>query len=213
MVQLAHPYMTTGKTVALTRQILLARVVSLLFNMLSRFIIVFLAKSMSFNFMSAFIIHRDFRSQEIKICNCFTLSASISHGLMGLDAMIFVFWMLKNSPLSSSSRGSLIPLYFAFRVVSSAYLRLLIFFLAILIPPYDSSSPSFCMSFSPYEFNKHRDNIQLYHTPLPTLNQSFVLCLLLTVASWSSYRFLRRQVRFSGIPTSFRIFHSWLWST
>ena len=73
--------------------------------------------------------------------------------------------MLKNSPLSSSSRGSLIPLYFAFRVVSSAYLRLLIFFLAILIPPYDSSSPSFCMSFSPYEFNKHRDDIQLYHTP------------------------------------------------
>ena len=60
--------------------------------------------------------------------------------------------------------------------------------------------------------NKHSDNIQSWHTPFQIWNQSFVPCLVLTVASWPAYRFLRRQVRWSGIPISLRIFHS-LWST
>ena len=47
----------------------------------------------------------------------------------------------------------------------------------------------------------------------PVLNQSFVPCLVLTAASWPVYRVLRRQVRWSGIPISLRIFHSLLWST
>ena len=45
------------------------------------------------------------------------------------------------------------------------------------------------------------------------LNQSVVPCPVLTVASWTAYRFLKRQVRWSGIPISFKIFHSLLWST
>ena len=57
-----------------------------------------------------------------------------------------------------------------------------------------------------YKLNKQGDNIQPWRTPLPIWNQSVVPCPVLTAASWSAYRFLRRQVRWSGIPTSFRIF-------
>ena len=66
---------------------------------------------------------------------------------------------------------------------------------------------------SAYKLNKQGDNIQPWRTPFPILNQSIVACLVLTVVSWPAYRFLRRQVRWSGIPISWRIFHSLLWST
>ena len=67
--------------------------------------------------------------------------------------------------------------------------------------------------YSAYKLNKQGDNIQPWHTPFPIWNQSIVPCLVLIVASWPSYTFLRRQVRWSGIPISWRIFHSVLWST
>ena len=67
--------------------------------------------------------------------------------------------------------------------------------------------------YSAYKFNKQGDNIQPWCTPFPIWNQSVVPYLVLTVASWPAHRFLKRQVRWSGIPTSFRIFHSLLWST
>ena len=98
-------------------------------------------------------------------------------------------------------------------VVSFAYLRLLMFLPAILIPACASSSPAFCMMYSACKLNKQGDNIQPWHTPFPVWNQSVVLCLVPTVASWPAYRFLRRQVRWSGIPLSLRIFHRLLWST
>ena len=101
----------------------------------------------------------------------------------------------------------------AIRVVSSAYLRLLIFLPAILIPAYVSSSPAFLMMYSAYKLNKQGDNIQPWRTPFPIWNQSVVPCPVLTVASWPAYRFLKRQVRWSGIHLSFRIFHSLLWCT
>ena len=101
----------------------------------------------------------------------------------------------------------------AIRVVSSAYLRLLIFLLAILIPACASSSPAFLMMHSAYKLNKQGDNIQPWCTPFPIWSQSVVPYPVLTVASWLAYRFLKRQVRWSGIPISFRIFHSLLWST
>ena len=101
----------------------------------------------------------------------------------------------------------------AIRVVSSAYLRLFIFLPAILIPACTSSSLACHMTYSVYKFNKQGDNIQPWHTPFLIWNQSVVPCPVLTVASWPAYRFLRRQVRWSGIPISFRIFHSLLWST
>ena len=89
--------------------------------------------------------------------------------------------------------------------MSSAYLRLLLFLPAILIPACASSSPAFFMMYSAYKLNKHGDNIQPWRTPFPVWNQSVVPCPVLTVASWHAYRFLRRQVRWSGIPISFRI--------
>ena len=70
----------------------------------------------------------------------------------------------------------------AIRVVSSAYLRLLMFLLAILIPACDSSSPAFLMMYSTHRLNKQGDNIQPYSTPFPILNHSIVSCLVLSVA-------------------------------
>ena len=99
------------------------------------------------------------------------------------------------------------------RVVSSAYLRLLIFLPAILIPACVSSSPAFLMMYSACKLNKQGDNIQPWQTPFPIWNQSVVPCPVLTVASWPAYKFLKRQIRWSGITNSWRIFHSLLWST
>ena len=116
---------------------------------------------------------------------------------MGGDARIFVFWMLSFKPafslssfifikrLSSSSSLSSI------RVVSSAYLRLLIFLSAILIPACVSSSPAFHVLCSAYKLNKQGDNIQRWRIPFPIWNQSFVPCPVLTVVPWPTYRFLR----------------------
>ena len=71
----------------------------------------------------------------------------------------------------------------------------------------------FLMMYSAYKLNKQGDNIQPWCTPFPIWNQSVLPCPFLTVASWPAYRFLKRQARWSGIPISFRIFHSLLWST
>ena len=131
---------------------------------------------------------------------------------MGPDAMILVFWMLSfkwTFPLSSFTcikrlfSSSSIS---AIRVVSSAYLRLLIFLPAILIPACASCSPAFLMMYSAYKLNKPGDNIQPWCTPFPIWKQFVVPCPVLTVASWPAYRFLKRQVRWSGIPIFLRIF-------
>ena len=60
--------------------------------------------------------------------------------------------------------------------------------------------------YSTHKLNKHDDNIYPWCTPFPILNQSIVTCLVLPVASWPAYRFLRSQVRWSGIPISLKIF-------
>ena len=131
---------------------------------------------------------------------------------MGTDAIILVFWMLSFKPTFSQSSFTFIKRLFsspslsARRVVSSAYLRLLIFLPATLIPLCASSSPAFCMMYSAYRLNKQGDNIQPLRTPFPVWNQSVVPCPVLTVASCREYKFLKRQVRWSGIPISFRIF-------
>ena len=68
-VQLLHPYMITGKTIALTRWTFVGKVMSLLFNKLSRLVIAFLPRSlMAFNFMAAVTICSDFGAPQIKSC-------------------------------------------------------------------------------------------------------------------------------------------------
>ena len=94
-VQLSHPYMTTGKTIALTRQTFVGKVMSLLLNMLSRLVITFLPRSRSLLISwlqspSAVILE----PPKIKCDTVSTVSPSISHEVMGPDAMILVFWML-----------------------------------------------------------------------------------------------------------------------
>ena len=130
-------------------------------------------------------------------------------------AMFLVFWMLSFKPTSSLSSFTFMNRLFsssslsAVRVVSSAYQRLLVFLTTIWIPACASSSPAFLMMYSAYKLNKQGDNIQPWCTPFPIWNQSIGPCPVLTVASWPAYRFLRRQVRWSGIPISLRISVCW----
>ena len=71
IVQLSHPYMTTGKPIALTRWTFVGKVISLLFNMLSRLVITFLPRSKRLNFMAAVTICSDFGDPQNKVCHCF----------------------------------------------------------------------------------------------------------------------------------------------
>ena len=134
---------------------------------------------------------------------------------MRLDAMILVFWMLSFKSTFSLSSFTFIKRFFSssslspIRVVSSAYLRLLIFLPAILSPACASVSLAFRMMYSADKLNKQGDNIQPWHTPFPIWNQS-VPCTVLTVASWSAYRFLRRQVRWSGYSHLLKNFPSFV---
>ena len=99
-----------------------------------------------------------------------------------------IFWMLSVKPAFSLSSFTLIKRLFsssslfAIRVVSSAYLRLLIFLLAVLIPPCASSSPALHMMYSAYKLSKQGDNIQPWRTPFPIWNQSFLSRSSLAVA-------------------------------
>ena len=170
---------------------------------------------MSFNFMAAVTIYSDFGApQKIKYLTVSIASLPIYHEVMGSDAMILVFWMLSFKPTFSLSSFTFIKRLFrssslsVIRVMSSVYMRLLTFLPVILILAYASFRLAFLMMYSAYKLYKQGDNIQPWCTPFPIWNQSVVLCPVLTVASWPSYRFLRSQVRCSGIPISLRIFHS-----
>ena len=92
MVQLSDAYMTTGETLTLTRWTFVGKVVSLLFNMLSRLVITFPLRSkrllISWLQSPSAVI---WEPQKIKSANVSTVSPSISHEVMGLDAMILVF--------------------------------------------------------------------------------------------------------------------------
>ena len=94
----------------------------------------------------------------------------------------------------------------AIRLVSSIYLRLLIFLQAVLIPVCESFSLAFHIMQSAFKLNNLGDSVQTWHTPFLILNQSYVPCLFLTVASSSAYRFPSRQVRWNDIPVCIRIF-------
>ena len=162
IVQLSCQYITTGKTIALTRRTFVDKVMSLLFNMLSRLIITFLPRSkhllISWLQSSSAVI---LEPRKIKSA---TISPSICHEVMGSDA-ILVFWMLSFKLTFSLSSFTLTKRLFsssslyAIRVVSSAHLRLLIFLPVILIPVCASSSPAFLMMYSAYKLNKQGDNI------------------------------------------------------
>ena len=118
MGQHSHLYMTTGKTIALTIQIFVSKVMSLLFNTLFRFIIVCLPRSKCLfiswlQSISTVILE----TKNINSVTISTFSSSIGHEVMGPDVVVLVFWLLRCkpafcSPLSPSSRGSLVPFHF-----------------------------------------------------------------------------------------------------
>ena len=154
--------------------------------------------------MAAVTICSDFGAQENKVCHCFHCFPIYLPWSDGTDAMIsfpmiLVFWMLSFQATFSLSSFTFIKRLFsssslsALRVVSSAYLRWLLFLLEILIPAYASSSLAFHMMCSAYKLNKQGDNIQPWCTPLLIWNQSIVPCPVLTVASWPVYRFTRNS--------------------
>ena len=140
--------MANGKAIALTRWTFVGKVMSLLFNVLSRLVITFLPRSkllwISWLQSPSAVILEPPKIKSV------TVSPSICHEVMGPDAMVLVFWMLSFKPTFSLSSFPVLKRLFssslsAIRVVSSPYLRLLIFFLAILIPVCASSSPAFLM--------------------------------------------------------------------
>ena len=162
---------------------------SLLFNTLSRFVIAFLPRSkhpliLWLQSPSALILE----PKKIKSVPVSTFSTSISHEVMGLEVMILGFVMLKFKPaffptllapqetFSSSSIS-------AIRVVSSAYLRLLIFLPAILILPWDSSSPAFYMMYSAYKLNKRVTTYSLFLYSFPSFEPVHCSMSGLTLAS------------------------------
>ena len=127
IVQRSHPYMTTGKTIALTRWTFVRKVMLLLFNMLSRLVITFLPKSKrllisGLQSPSAVILE----PRKIKSATVSTVSPSISHEMMGPDVMILVFWMLSFKPTFSLCSFTFIKRLFSYsslsalRMVSSA---------------------------------------------------------------------------------------------
>ena len=142
------------------------KVMSLIFNMLSRLVIAFIQriKRLSISWLqspSAVILE----PKKLKSVTVSIVSPSIAHEVMGPDTMIFVFWMLSFKPTFSLSSFNFIKKLFsssslsAIRVVSSAHLRLLIF-----LPACVSSSPAFLVMYSAYKLNKQSDNIQPWWT-------------------------------------------------
>ena len=129
IVQLSHAYMTTGKTIALTRWAFVGKVMSLLLNMLFRLVITFLPRSkrllISWQWSPSAVI---LEPPKIKSATVSTVFSSMCHEVIGPDAMILVFWMLSFKPTFSLSTFTFIKRLLsssslsAIGVVSSAYL-------------------------------------------------------------------------------------------
>ena len=188
--------MTIGKTIALTRWTFVGKIMCLLFNML------FFQGARVLWFHGCDHHLQWFWSPPKIVCHCFHC-LPWSDGTRCHDLS---FLMLTFKPIFSLSSFSFIKRLFssfsisAIKVVSSAYLRLLIFLPTILIPVCVSSSPVFLMMYSAYKLNKQGDNIQPWRTPFPIWNMSAVPCPVLTVAYWPKYKFLKRHIRWYGIP-------------
>ena len=148
MVQVSYLHMTTGRTIALTIHTFVSKVMSLRFNALSRFVIAFLPRSkcLLISWLQApfTVILETKKVKSVTVSTLSTVSLSICYEVVGLDAMILVFGMSSFEPaflLSSFTVNKRLFSSFllsAVRVVSSAYLRLLIILPVILIPACDS---------------------------------------------------------------------------
>ena len=132
---------------------------------------------------------------------------------MGLDAMICVFWKLSFVAAFSLSSFTFIKGLFssfslsAIGVVPSSSE---VVDISLSSLDYDLSNPAFHMMYSAYKVNKQGDCIQPWHTPFPVWNQSVVPCLVLTVASWPVYRFLKKVGKVAWYSYLFKNFPHFL---
>ena len=162
VVHLSHLYMTAGKTVALTIRTFVGKVISLIFNTLPKFVIAFVQGIFYFHDCS------DVGAQENKVCHCFHCFPFY---------LTWSDWIRCHDLLNTEFQAAFSLSYFTFikrlfslfslsaiKVASSAYLRLLMFLLSVLIPDCDSSSPAFCMMYSAYTLNKQGDKVFLLLT-------------------------------------------------
>ena len=187
MVQFSCLYMTTWKTIALTVQTFVGKLMPLLFNTLSRFIIAFLPRSkhlfISWPQLPSTVTLEPKKKKPTTASNFFPIYSPWSDGTVHHDLNSF-FLMLIFKPalftlLVHPHQEALLFLFNLLRLelLSSGYLRLLIFLLEILIPVCDSSSLAFHMMCSAYNLNKQCGNIQPCCTTFPILNQS-VSCFI-----------------------------------
>ena len=171
MVQLLHLYMTTGKTTALTIQTSVSKMMSLLFNILMRFIITLIPRSkcLLISWLQSLSIVV-LQPKKINSDTVSTFSSFICHEVMGPDAMVLFFWLLSFKPLFSLSSFTLVKQCFissslsTIRMILYSYLRLLIFLPEILISACDWSNPAFHMMYSAYKLSRYSDNIQPWCT-------------------------------------------------
>ena len=198
------------KIIALTIQTFVGRLMSLLVNTLSRFVIAFLPRRNCLLISWLQSTSAVLLEPKKRKCHHFHLFPFYCHKVMRLDAIILVFFLFvcfvfslifSFKPALSLSFFTVIKRLFnssllsVLRVVSSAYLRLLMFLLPILIPACSTSSLAFLMMCSAHRSNKQGESKQPCLTPFSMLNQSVVPYRILTVASWHVYMFLRRQAR------------------
>ena len=157
----SHTHVTTGKNIALTRWTFVSKVMSVIFNMLSRLVMAFLPKSKCLLIsclQSPSAMTLD--PKKVKSVTVSIVSPYSRHEVLEPDAMILVFWRLSFKPVFSLSSFIFIKRLFsslllsAIKVASSACLRLLIFLPEILIPACASSSPAFLMICSVYKLIK-----------------------------------------------------------
>ena len=205
IVQLAHPYMNTGKTLALTRQTFVGKVMSLLFNMLSRLVTGLLPrnKCLLISWLqspSAMILE----TKKIKSPTVATVSPIYlpwSDGTRGHD---FIFWVLSFKPAFSLSSFTFIKRLFSSFFFHKGGVICISEVIGISPGNLDSSlcfiQPGILHSVLCIEVKLKRWQYTASMYSFPDLEPVRVPSPVLTVASWPAYRFLKRQVRWSGIP-------------
>ena len=165
--------------------------------------------------MTTVTVHSEFGAKENKICQRFHFSLFYLPWSYGKGA-VFSLSHLFHSPVSPPSRGSLVPLHFL-PLKCAICISLVVNFSA---GNFDSNAR--LVSHPIWHFTwctlliSYINSVTVYSLVIlliQTLSQSVVQCLILTIASWPTYRFLSRQARWSGIHISQRIFCSSLWST
>ena len=156
--------------------------------------------------MATVTVCSDFGAQENKICHYFYIFPFYLPWSDGTRCQDLSFLPAFHSSLSPSSRGFSVPPHFLPLELYHLHIWGCWYFSQQSWLQFESST--FCMMYSTYKLNKQSDNIQPSHTPFPILNQLVDPCKGLTIVTWPAYGFLRRQVRWSDIPISLRVFHS-----